>query len=570
MRVVPLRSTPILLRPPGRESNLLQRAADLSLEDLMKAVDAGEVPMTPPGSPAATTPPMGVRRRAATEGNLEPPARPKNAAILDQHTTHIDVDAEHSSEDSGELSPDEGHAPVSKAAREFFDMYAAEPAGSQYDRLAISPRRNRRGQDVHPSVSSPLSRSFTQGTKNAAKAAAPTGSSAWSSRNLAEAEQLLPRVLAELRRSVEKGLCQGAQFSVRRTDGEQLDLVVGHVRDGVPMRRDIVCHWMSTVKPITVVAIAQMYERGLLAVTDRVAKHLPEFGCNGKEDITIEHLLTHTAGIPYADTSMWSSMHQWTKVIQVICASQIEENWTPGKRCGYHAYSAWFLLGEIVRRLDGRPYHVYVREAIFAPLQMHDCFVGMDSEHYKAYAAAGRIAELYTHSSTGKRIGKTSVAHEEVTACVPGANGRGPACQLLRFFDMLLHDGKGRDGVQLLRPETVRKFTRASRVGMYDEVQGVYCDWALGFFVGAAMCGPHAAPDVFGHGGSQSSMSFVDRARGVAVSVICNGRPGAKAHYERMARISTAMYDDFAMERSVPIVRRSAENSAPAHQEAPG
>jgi len=50
--------------------------------------------------------------------------------------------------------------------------------------------------------------------------------------------------------------------------------------------------------------------------------------------------------------------------------------------------------------------------------------------------------------------------------------------------------GKGRDGVQLLKPETVRKFTRAYRVGMYDEVQGVYCDWSLGFFVGAPMCVP--------------------------------------------------------------------------------
>ena len=71
-------------------------------------------------------------------------------------------------------------------------------------------------------------------------------------------------------------------------------------------------------------------------------------------------------------------------------------------------------------------------------------------------------------------------------------------------------------------------------------------------------CGVHAAPDTFGHGGSQSSMGFVDRTRGLAVTIICNGRPGAKAHYERMARLSTAVYEDFGLttSRSVPIFRR--------------
>ena len=87
---------------------------------------------------------------------------------------------------------------------------------------------------------------------------------------------------------------------------------------------------------------------------DTVSRHIPEFGRYGKELITIEHLLVHTAGIPYADVSMWSSMHEWDKVLEAIYESKIEDGWQPGRKAAYHPYSSWFLLGEIVRRLDGR------------------------------------------------------------------------------------------------------------------------------------------------------------------------------------------------------------------------
>ena len=55
----------------------------------------------------------------------------------------------------------------------------------------------------------------------------------------------------------------------------------------------------------------------------------------------------------------------------------------PGQRAGYHPTSAWFILGEIVRRVDGRPFARYVREAIFAPLGMHDCFIGMGGADFE-------------------------------------------------------------------------------------------------------------------------------------------------------------------------------------------
>ena len=55
---------------------------------------------------------------------------------------------------------------------------------------------------------------------------------------------------------------------------------------------------------------------------------------------------------------MWNAMHEWSKVLDTICRSSLEADWVPGKRAGYHPYSSWFVLGELVRRVDGRPFGV--------------------------------------------------------------------------------------------------------------------------------------------------------------------------------------------------------------------
>jgi hypothetical protein len=95
------------------------------------------------------------------------------------------------------------------------------------------------------------------------------------------------------------------------------------VRPGTPMRTETMANWMSTSKVVAVVAIAKLVEQRKINVNDYVAKHLPKFGKYGKELITIEHLLVHTGGIPYADVALWSAMHEWTRVLDVIYEAKI-------------------------------------------------------------------------------------------------------------------------------------------------------------------------------------------------------------------------------------------------------
>src|SRR3954465_10963901 len=203
---------------------------------------------------------------------------------------------------------------------------------------------------------------------------------------------MLQRTLDILRRGIDEGLHLGAQIYVSLNGKPVLDDAVGQARFGVPMTRDSINWWLSAVKPITAVAIAPLWGRGKLALDDRVAHFIPEFGRGGKETITIRHLLTHTGG--FRGVSSNSSPEPWDQIIAAICAARIEPGWIPGKKAGYHVASSWFILAEIVRRLDGRMIDVYAREEIFLPLGMRDSWIGIPRDKFVEYG--DRIASTYS------------------------------------------------------------------------------------------------------------------------------------------------------------------------------
>ena len=95
---------------------------------------------------------------------------------------------------------------------------------------------------------------------------------------------------------IERGLHIGAQLYVSQGGKQVADLAFGLAREGIPMTPDTIMLWMSSTKPITAIAIGQIWERGKIALDDPVAKYIPAFGARGKESITIRHVLTHTGG----------------------------------------------------------------------------------------------------------------------------------------------------------------------------------------------------------------------------------------------------------------------------------
>jgi CubicO group peptidase (beta-lactamase class C family) len=363
---------------------------------------------------------------------------------------------------------------------------------------------------------------------------------------LPDPKRSLPRTVALLEKLQQNKVQIGSQFYLSRHGKPLADFALGQARAGVPMTTDTLMIWFSSTKAITAVAVAQQWERGKLDLDDPVAKYIPEFGNRGKEAITIRHVLTHRGGFRFADGRNAALTRSMEENLKLIYQAELESGWAPGQKAGYHPTSSWFILGELVQRLGKRPFPRYVREEIFVPLGMQDCWVGMPAERWRAYGQ--RIG--FMHATAGGNTQPTPVPNSEQfnTNCLPGANGRGPVRELGRFYEMLLNRGQ-LNGKRILSPQTVEAITARQRTGMRDETFGITIDWGLGFIVDAFLYGSHCSDRAFGHAGAQSSVGFCDPEYGLVVALVLNGMPGPKPHNQRMLDLANAIYLDLGLAR---------------------
>ncbi len=364
----------------------------------------------------------------------------------------------------------------------------------------------------------------------------------------------LRKTIDAIRRGMEVGLHVGAQLYVSLRGAVIADAAFGLARDGVPMRTDTLMLWLSAGKPVSAVAVAQVWERGLLDLDDPVARHIPEFAANGKDVVTIRHILTHTGGFR-ALLGHWEGK-SWDEVIAALANSRLEPRWVPGETAGYHPITSWYLLGELVRRLDGRPFDRYVREMIFEPIGMRDSWIGMPVERYRAYG--GRIGLMHEIKDGVAPAANYALDREDLAAQTrPPTNARGPIRELGMFYEMLLRRGRSSVGAgDVLRAQTVEAMTARHRVGLYDKTFRHVIDWGLGFVLQSNQYGvdtvpygygPHASPRTFGHSGSRSSVGYADPEHGLAVACVFNGAPDEKKHDARMREVNAGIYEDLKL-----------------------
>jgi CubicO group peptidase (beta-lactamase class C family) len=359
------------------------------------------------------------------------------------------------------------------------------------------------------------------------------------------AEQL-PRTTEVLEDGIAEGLHLGAQVYVS-LDGKVIaDGVVGEARTGTPLTPEHLIIWWSMTKATVAVSVAQQWERGNIDLDATIASYVPEFGVGGKEGITVRHCLTHTGGFRGGDAIQSPAkdpIDNWDEVVAGICALPLDEGWIPGETAGYHLTCGMTMLAEVIRRVDGRFYSQYVRDEVFEPLGMDDCWVGMPIDRFEDYASRGLIGTMHHTAGESALALDRLDSKGNLTRCSPGGGGRGPMRQLARMYEML--NGRGeREGVRVLGAQTVEAITARHRTQRFDKTFGIVTDWALGFGVDSSSHGRHSSRRVFGHGGAQSSIAYCDPEFGLVVAMQTNGMPGSEPHYKRLAAVSDAIYED--------------------------
>ncbi|HTF40641.1 MAG TPA: serine hydrolase domain-containing protein, partial [Propionibacteriaceae bacterium] len=180
---------------------------------------------------------------------------------------------------------------------------------------------------------------------------------------------------------VASGAELGVQVVAYRDGVKVVDTVAGVAApDGSPVTAGTVFYNFSVGKGAMSTLVHQEVDRGAFRYDTPVVELWPEFGAHGKENVTVRHVLTHTAGLPGIPLeSTTSDISTWDTMIRALEIAELW--WEPGTKIGYHAYTFGYLAGEIVRRSTGRPLAEVLRERIAAPLGFPDeLFFGMPED----------------------------------------------------------------------------------------------------------------------------------------------------------------------------------------------
>ncbi|MDR0594001.1 MAG: beta-lactamase family protein [Bifidobacteriaceae bacterium] len=276
---------------------------------------------------------------------------------------------------------------------------------------------------------------------------------------------------------------------------------------------DSLFYCFSVTKPITALAVHLLAERGQLALDDPVARYWPEYGQRGKAAITIRQVLTHRAGVPAAlghpglDMAV---MANWD--LSVRAAARARPRWPAGRVVAYHVVTFGFILGEVVRRVSGRPISQFVADEFFEPL-------GMDAYLALPAAELGRVvpirgkggnlaSPLYLNRAAARR------------ALAPAASLHTTARSLVAFYQMLLDGGVTKAGQRLLAPETIAEALKVSNDGEIDRTLHQRQRYGQGFQLGGLPgvvrgLGTISPPSAFGHNGSGVATAWAEPERGL-------------------------------------------------------
>jgi CubicO group peptidase (beta-lactamase class C family) len=238
-----------------------------------------------------------------------------------------------------------------------------------------------------------------------------------------------------------------------------------------PMTVDTIFDIASLTKVVaTTTAIMQLSDRGLLKIDDPVAKYWPEFGQNGKDNITLRQLLTHTSGL----RAEINPRARWTDCRGALEAIALDHPLRPPGTDFRYSDVNFIVLGEIVRRVSGQPLEEYCAQNIFTPLNMRQtsfkppwtwltCIA--PSNMIKGYLRWGEVQD-----PTSYRLGGV--------AGPPGVLST--AADVAAVGQMLLDRGE-LGGKRLLSPKTVAAMTRPqntpgiiTRRGLGWDIQSAY------------------------------------------------------------------------------------------------
>jgi len=277
---------------------------------------------------------------------------------------------------------------------------------------------------------------------------------------------------------------------------------------------------------MTALCAHMLVDRGQLDLDALVARYWPEFAQAGKARIPVHMLLSHRAGLPAVREPLPpEALYDWPRMVAAL--ERQEPWWEPGSMHGYHSRTFGWLVGELIRRVDGRSVGTFFRQEVAEPLGV-DFHIGLAAEQ------DARVAEVPLEGQRGaaplRRLLERQPAYVKLSgsnpkpvrdavntrawraAELPAGGGHGNARALARVYGALACGGT-LEGVRLLSPEAIARATVEQSNGR-DAVVGIDLRFGVGFILPQPQFGDLWGERAFGHAGAGGGSATPTRTGG--------------------------------------------------------
>lgn len=359
------------------------------------------------------------------------------------------------------------------------------------------------------------------------------------------------RVREPFEANFQSGADLGASFAATVEGETVVDLWGGWADEARtrPWERDTIVNVYSTTKTMTALTALLVADRGELDFQAPVARYWPEFAANGKADVTVAHLMSHSAGLSgWKEKVAPADLYDWQKVTDLLARQA--PYWEPGTAPGYHALTQGYLVGEVVRRITGRSLGTVFREEIAEPLGA-DFHIGMGPENDARVAdlvvppsppqEGPPPSPLMTNMMTNPPIDPMQTRERAWKAAeIPAAGGHGNARSIAEVHALLANGGVAK-GKRLMSEAGCRKALEPQVEGV-DLCLGFPIRYGLGFGLPGELL-PLPNPNSLFWGGYGGSLVLIDMDARTTIAYAMNKMQLTTIGDDRSLSLAKAVWD---------------------------
>jgi len=347
-------------------------------------------------------------------------------------------------------------------------------------------------------------------------------------------------------RLIEEEWHPGAQLAVFRNGELVIELAGGRdAPSGHTITTDSLFQIRSTTKALTAMVMLRLHDQGLFSYEDPVSRHWPEFGQNGKQEITIAQVMSHSAGIP--DGPLVSARQMADRAAVAAAVEAMKPIWPPGTANGYHASSYGWVIDELIFRWKRGSVARVLQEEFIEPLGISNVFLGLPKEHFPRMTAMVVEDRVRERQAARARFSDFVNMYEGVKLPLSWVMGVATARDLADFMNVLTFEGTFKSHAFFSKESQKAAGTPRNEAEEMDRRLVWPVRWGLGFILGDTphVYGTPPHPQALGHAGGGAGVAWADPEHKLAVAFLCNRMLGGTRVWERYQKIGDQVYAAF-------------------------